>query len=175
MKKLLSIVLSVMMIFAVGAASTTMAMAADQVGSIQTTSKSINVTVEVNGNVSKDITYKKDASDPKKITFTYNGDGDLIGWEFYDEDHNLLVEGVDYEVVSEDGNTITILLTGYEDDVTANAKVKFDNGETTTKKGGKGNNSSKSPKTGAVAAAGIAVAGAGVAILAAMKKKDDAE
>ena len=87
-------------------------------------------------------------------------------------------EGKDYVVTSEEGNSITIeLINGYDGKVVANALV--DNGSETTK-GNKGttkktDKKSTSPKTGAVSAAGIAVAGAGVAMLAALKKKSSDE
>ena len=123
------------------------------------------ITVEVNGNTSKDVTYKADPDDPAIITFTYTGTGTLEGWEF-----NGMVEGVDYQVVSKDGNSITIeLLNGYNSDIDANALVDKDS------EGTKGNGKGKSPKTGAAAATGLAAAGAGAAILLALKKREDAE
>mgnify|MGYP002135164704 CR=1 FL=1 len=88
---------------------------------------------------------------------------------------NLLHEGIDNSDVAEDGNTITIqLINGYEGDVIGNAIVKFQ-GETTTKKAPRKDKKSRSPKTGATMATGLALAGAGAAVLAAMKKKQDAE
>ena len=83
--------------------------------------------------------------------------------------------GKDYKVISVDGNTITIqLINGYEGDVIGNAIVNFQ-GETTTKRAPRKDNKSNSPKTGATMATGLALAGAGAAVLAAMKKKQDAE
>lgn len=167
MKKVLSVILSVMMVFSVFAVSATTVMAA--VGSIESTTKQNTVIVQVNGQTTTDIVYEKDPADPNKITFTYTGDGELIGWEFN------ITEGQEYRVVSEDGDSITIeIINGYDGEVIANAIVKFDDGET-TKKPVKTNGGDKSPKTGVAAASGLAVAGAGAAILAALKKKNDAE
>lgn len=170
MKKLLSVILAVVMVMAISVSSS-VAMAAGTVGSIQsTTKKTPTPSGQVNGQVSPDVSYEKDPSNPNQLTFTYEGDGDLEGWEFPG-----LTEGVDYEIVSEEGNSITIrLINGYDGEVIANAIVKFADGETTTKKVST-NKKPTSPKTGVVSAAGLGVAGAGAAILIAMKKKDDAE
>lgn len=163
MKKFLSILLSAIMLVSVSAVAVN---AFAVVESQETTKASGKVTVEVNGSTSKDVTYKADPDDPAKITFTYTGSGTLQGWEF-----DGLVEGVDYQIVSEDGNSITIeLLNGYDGDINANALVKGG------KKGsGEGSGKGKSPKTGAVAATGLAATGAGAAILLALRKKEDAE
>lgn len=173
MKKVLSVILSVIMAFSVFAVSATTAMAA--VGSIESTSKKNNIIVEVNGQTTTDVVFEVDPNDPNKITFTYTGDGELIGWEFN------ITEGQQYEVISEEGNSITILLiNGYDGEVIARAIIKTNEGgegEETTKKTVKPNSNKgdKSPKTGVAAASGLAVAGAGVAILTALKKKNDAE
>lgn len=170
MKKLISVVLSLIMAMSVCAACVIPVMAADTVLSPSDTTKRTTINVEVNGSTSNDVSYEKDPENDSEITFTYDGDGELIGWEFPG-----LEEGVDYEIISQDGNSITIRLLDDElSDVTANAIVKYDGKTTkaTTKKSDK----SKSPATGAVTGSGLAVAGAGVAILAALKKKsDDAE
>lgn len=164
MKKVISIILSVVMLLSVSVASVN---AFALVGSQESTTKSNKITTEVNGKTSTDVTYEKDPTDPRKITFTYTGDGDLIGWEFPG-----MTEGVDYTVVKEKGNSITILLADdYDGEVIANAIVKQRSTTPTTKK----NEKEKSPDTGAVAAAGVAAMGAGAAILAALKKKEDAE
>lgn len=165
MKKLLSILLAVMMIFAVNA-SATVAMA-DTVNSIESTTKATSTIGKVNGQTSNDVTYERDPDDPNKITFTYIGEGDITGWEFPG-----MTEGVDYRIISQDGNSITIeLLNGYDGDVIGDAQVDFEPGsETTTKKASTGK--STSPATGAVAATGLAAAGVGAAILAAIKKND---
>ncbi|MBQ9531870.1 MAG: hypothetical protein IJR70_07330 [Eubacterium sp.] len=164
MKKLISVLLSVVMLVSVSAVAVN---AFADVQSQETTKTSTKITVEVNGNTTKDVTYKTDPDDPAKITFTYTGSGTLDGWEF-----EGMVEGTDYEIVSQDGNSITIrLLNGYDDEVTANAIVK----EKSTKKSSEGSGKGKSPKTGAATATGLAAAGAGAAILLALRKKEDAE
>lgn len=172
MKKFISVVLSMIMAVSVMAMATIPAMAAV---SPQSTTHARVIGGSVNGSTSNDITYIADANDPNKITFTYNGDGNLTGWEFPG-----LELGVDYEIISEDGNTITILLLDKEIDVVANAIVDFGEGDTTkpaedTTKPAKPDKGETSPNTGAMTATGIAVAGAGIAILAALKKNEDAE
>ena len=174
MKKILSIVLSIVMLASVGILSMPVFAADPVVGSQETvtTPQHNNIIPQVNGKDDKDVTWEWISDNPKQIKFTYNGDGDLTGWTFGD-----LVEGKDYKVISRDGNTITIeLLTDYQGDIVANALVteKTTTAETTTSASSPtSNTSSTSPKTGAVAAAGIAAMGAGVAILTALKKKED--
>lgn len=170
MKKALSVILSVMMVVAACVCTSSVVFAADNVGSIETTARSLDVSVEVNGVVSKDITYDTEKSNPNKIEFTYDGEGELIGWEFPG-----MIEGTDFEIISEEGDSITILVdASYEDEVVANAIVKFASGETTTKKVS-ANDTATSPETGVFAATGLGVAGAGAAVLLAIKKKNDAE
>lgn len=163
MKKLLSVLLAVMMIFAVSS-SATVAMAAT-VNSIETTTKASSTEGRVNGKVSNDVTYERDPDDPNKITFTYIGEGDITGWEFPG-----MTEGVDYNIISQVDNSITIMIiNGYDGDIIGDAQVDFE-GETTTKKASTGK--STSPDTGALAATGLAAAGVGAAILAIIKKND---
>lgn len=175
MKKLLSVLLATMMAFAAVTVTTISAFAADtSVASPETTVVTIEKIGYVNGAPSKLVTYSADENDPTCITFTYTGTGRLIGWEFPE-----LTEDKEYEVVSEEGNSITVqLINGYTGRVIANAIVE-ENGttgaseettaeETTAKK----SESSESPATGSAAAAGIALAGAGAAVLIALRKKD---
>ena len=164
MKKFLSIILSVIMVFSVGLASTSVAMA--KTYSSQETKKPgySTIKVEVNGKPSTDVTYDVDKSNSNKVSFKYNGDGELLGWEFPN-----MTEGKDYTIISEEGNTITILVSeDYEGIVTANAIVKQAGSNNT-----KPNQNSKSPKTGAVTATGLGLTGAGAALLLALKKKDE--
>ncbi len=161
MKKVISIILSLVMLISVSAVAVS---ASAAVLSPESTTKSNKINVEVNGNETTEVIYEKDPQDPTKITFTYTGDGELEGWEFPG-----MTEGEDYIIISEDDNSITIqLINDYDGDVTANAIVK----ETTTKKK-KSNDDRKSPKTGAATATAVAVAGAGVAVLAALRKKSE--
>lgn len=170
MKKLLSVLLATMMAFAAVTVTTISAFAADtSVASPETTVVTIEKIGYVNGAPSKLVTYSADENDPTCITFTYTGTGRLIGWEFPE-----LTEDKEYEVVSEEGNSITVqLINGYTGRVIANAIVE-ENGttgaseETTAKK----SEASESPATGSAAAAGIALAGAGAAVLIALRKKD---
>ena len=129
----------------------------------QTTGYS-TIKVEVNGKPSPDVTYDVDKSNSNKVSFKYDGDGELLGWEFPN-----MTEGKDYTIISEEGNTITILVSeDYEGIVTANAIVKQAGSNST-----KPNKNSKSPKTGAVTATGLGLTCAGAALLLALKKKDE--
>lgn len=171
MKKVISIILSVLLIASVTTVYAVPAFA-KPVQSIESTTnkeKEPDIKGKVNGNPSNDVTWERDPKDPTKITFTYTGNGELVGWEFPG-----MVEGKDYKVISRDGNSITIqLLNGYSGEVVANAVVKDENGETTTSAAPQPNGNSKSPKTGATTATAVAVAGAGIAVLVAMKKKNE--
>jgi hypothetical protein len=138
------------------------------VNSFETTTSAREVSGQVNGQTSNDITYERDAENPNQITFTYNGEGEITGWEFPG-----MTEGVDYTVISQDENSITIEVSeDYDGDIIADviADTEGEDAETTTKKASTGK--STSPNTGAVSLAGLAAAGAGVAILAAIKKND---
>lgn len=182
MKKVLSVLLAVSMIVSVGVSSAVVAMAAPTVASIESTTKRpAPIIGDVNGQTSTDVRYEIDPNDPNKITFTYEGDGELIGWEFLPD---TLLEGKDYRIVSQQGNSITIeLINGYNGDIIANAIVRYPEDEKTTKVPAettkkttvKKNPGNKSPKTGVFTGAGLGVAAAGAAILVALKKKDDAE
>ena len=153
MKKLVSIILSVLMVVAVAAAS----MTAFAVAVESPEKKPTTVITEVNGKPSKSVTYTQDNDSPRVYTFTYTGKGKLIGWEFPG-----MVEGQDYKITSQKGNSITIEVSDdYDGDVIANAIVE----EATTP-----SNDNKSPKTGA-SLAGVAAMGAGAAILAISKKR----
>ena len=163
MKKIISIVLSLVML--VSASALTINAFAEVQSPQSTTKTSSKVTVEVNGSTTKDVTYKQDPEDPTKITFKYKGSGTVEGWEF-----DGMVKGTDYKVIAEDGDSITIqLLNGFDGDIDANALVDKDS------EGTKGNGKGKSPKTGAATATGLAAAGAGAAILLALRKREDAE
>ena len=167
MKKVTSILLSLVMVIALCAMSVSAYAAV--VSPEKPTNPRSNITVQVNGNETSDVVYERDPQDPTKITFTYTGDGELTGWEFPG-----MVEGEDYIIISQDGNSITIqLINDYDGDVVANAIVKEKKGETTTSQQPKPNGNNKSPKTGAATATAVAVAGAGIAVLAALKKRND--
>lgn len=167
MKKLISIILSVMMVLSLGALSVMPVMAAT-VSSEEPVNPGV-VSGQVNGQNSNDVTFVVSPANPMEYTFTYGGNYEFLGWEF-----NGLETG-DYNVVSENGKTITIQLTasGANKSFVANAKVNAPTTPTTptTPSTGDKDTSGKSPSTG-VAIGGIAVAGAGVAMLVALKKRD---
>lgn len=139
----------------------------------------INENFTVNGETSTDITFTP-GKDKNEITFGYTGDGTLEGW-----DTNLdklgLVEGVDYTLTENPDGSITIkfisdkaIACWNNNEIKINAEVSEEE-EPTEKETTKKNDSSKSPNTGisTTAIAGtVAVLGAGVAVLAATKKKD---
>ncbi|MGN0522084.1 MAG: hypothetical protein ACI4IQ_05540 [Eubacterium sp.] len=190
MKKIISVLMAVIMAMSVFAVTMVPAMAADDVLSpTATTAANKKPTLMVNGQVTTtDIIYSPDATNSAKITFTYKGEGTLTGWETNLEDLGL-VEGVDYEITYNDDGSLTIEFISEDaldawnnGEVTVNAVVEFDEDETTTKASEKTtatttkkNESSKSPDTGAsssVVAGAVAVAGAGIAVLAAVKKRE---
>lgn len=155
MKKLLSVILALVMVIAVGAAS--MVAFADNVVS-PTKKPEPTVITQVNGKPSKAVTYTKDSEDPYVYTFTYTGTGKLVGWEF---------PGIKYKVLKREGNSITIeLLEEPTGDIIANALVE----EAAPTPAPTPDNNQKSPQTGA-AFAGVAAMGAGAAILAISKKR----
>lgn len=183
MKKLLSVVLAAIMTVTAFAVSVVPAMAADTVNSpTATTAVDKEPTLMVNGVVTvTDITYSVSGTSVQSVTFRYVGEGTLTGWE-----HNLaelgLVAPNDYTIVYNDDGSMTINFiseAANEDwdngEVVVNALVDFGDGTTavsvdTTK----ANDSSKAPATGmsaSVVAGSVAVACAGIAVLAATKKK----
>lgn len=165
MKKIITILLSIAMLFSVGM-GTTVAMAKDPIISPETTAKTIIIKVTLNGETSHNTSYDRDKNNPNIITFTYTGSGQLVGWDFPDGE-----EGVDFEIISQEGNSITIkVLPNYKGErIWANAIDEFSEDETKQSTTVKKDNGTKSPKTGATA--GIGLAGAGLAILLATKKR----
>lgn len=191
MKKLISVIAAVVMAVSMCAASMSVAYAAPSPQTVPTT-KAVHTNFTVNGVVSVEIKYTEGSTNVNQVTFTYTGSGKLIGWTT-----NLsalgFVEGTDYTITyGEDGSmTIAFLSTGAVDawnnnrvNVNANVAEQTTDAEEPTEeeigdeedvKETSKNESSKSPNTGApsaLAAGSIAVLGAGVAVLAATKKKD---
>ena len=157
MKKLVSILLSVMMVIAVCAMSVS-AFALEPV--VSPSQKEITIITEVNGKPSKDVTAEQDKDNPRVYTFTYTGTGNFKRWEFPGSE-----EGKHYRVISKDGKSIKIeILDGWYGDFTVNAIVEGAPAK---------DDSKKSPKTGAVAALGVAAMGAGAAIIAAVKRREN--
>lgn len=185
MKKLLSVILSIMMVAAISTSFAMQAMAADvNVYSPQGTAISHSVSApRVNKAASNQIKGTPVANGSNQITFTYTGTGELTGWQIIDANGNVVAlnEGAaaaTYKVISLNENSITIEVLDWDawetpDGYTVNAVVT----ETTTAASGTPadtNTSSTSPSTGvaSVAFASVAAAGAGVAALALLKKKD---
>ncbi|MCI9146493.1 MAG: hypothetical protein HFJ97_09110 [Eubacterium sp.] len=178
MKKFLSVMLAAVMAVSVFAVSVIPAMAAPSPTATTATKK--GPTTTVNGAINTiDVTYTPDKNDSNKITFEYTGEGTVVGWT-----NNLAklgyVEGTDFTAVENPDGTYTITLMNADaikdfdnGKVIVDVKVKFDT--TTTSGPTKKNDSSKSPGTGiatTVIAGSIAVAGAGIAVLSATKKRD---
>lgn len=180
MKKVLSILVAAIMTVSVFTLSVVPAFAADVYSPTATTAANKGPSTQVNGvNNTTDITYTPDSKDSNTITFVYTGEGTLTGW-----DENLaalgFVEGEDYTITNNSDGSLTITflsadaIASYENgEVIVNALVDFDTATTTAS--ASTNDSSKSPATGlssAVVAGSVAVACAGVAVLAATKKRD---
>lgn len=167
MKKLISIMLCVMMLIGVCSATTAVAYAAkNPIYSPETTVKHVQITVTLNGESSNHTEYKHDKDNDKVITFTYTGNGTLIGWDF-DNNNPPLVEGVDYRIISQDENSITIELLGDYAGQNFWVNAIDDNPNPSTSKR---NESQKSPDTGS-AVLGLGVMLAGSTILVATRKK----
>lgn len=179
MRKFLSVMLAAVMAVSVFAVTVIPAMAAPS--PVATTATQKGPTTTVNGSTNTtDVTFTPDPNNASKIDFAYTGEGTVEGWS-----NNLgeigFAEGTDYTAVENPDGTYSITFLNDE------AKAAFDNGQvvvnvdvkfaTTTTTAGttKKNDSSKSPSTGAAAsviAGSIAVAGAGIAVLSATKKRD---
>ena len=185
MKKIVSIIIATMMAISMFAVSVP-AMAENVSSPAAVTIADGKVKTTVNGEERQGVTYKINASKPNEVTFTYNGKGTLKSWS--DNLSSLgLVEGTDYTItVNKDGSeTISFISqkAWNNGSVVVNAVVDFDEATTKASKESKEkttkakkNTSSKSPATGAssaVLAGGVAAAGAGIAVLAAMKKKEN--
>lgn len=194
MKKIIAIIVSAVMAFSAVAATSVTAMAANVSSPAAKTLQNDKVTITVNGENRQGGTYKVGTTDTKEVTFSYNGEGTLTGWK--DNLESLgLVAGTDFTRTNNADGTYTIkFITDKAIDiwnsgtVIVDAVVDFgdettttevpdseENDETTTSKAKK-NTSSKSPSTGvstSLVAGTVAAAGAGFAVLAAMKKKED--
>ena len=179
MKKLLSVLLAVIMSVSVMAIASVSAFAVESPTATTTPDRDLHF--QVNGQESEDVKWTFDDTDlPYTAEFEYVGPGTLKGWEDNMEDLGF-VEGVDFtRSMDKNGKYTLKFLTeeagqAFRDGkVIVNAIVVFDDGTTTTVQVTT-DDSSKSPSTGiatSVIAGSIAVAGAGVAVLSATKKKD---
>lgn len=170
MKKLVSVLLSIMMVVAVGAMSIVPAMAATSSNiTVGSGDQTFTASGAVNGQpTTSDVTIKVSDSDSYEVRFDYVGKDEFIGWEI------IGLEEGEYTIVKKEGTTLIIKVdpsvAATKREFTANAitKKSANSGSTTT---GNTDKSGTSPSTGA-SVAGVAVAGAGVALLAALKKKD---
>ena len=168
MKKLISVLLSAVMMICACSLSAFPVMAA-YVGSIETTSKTILIEVTVDGKESVHGKYHTTDNPEEKgyvveIEFTYDGDAPLKYWEVPG-----LTEGEDYVIVSQEGNKIVIGIIDEDVDyILANAVT----GDTKSSTSAKVNTDRKSPNTGAGAfAVALSAAGAGASVLCALRKK----
>ena len=178
MKKLLSVIISVIAVATLTASFAVPAMAAVNVYSPEA------VVIEhqandpsVNKMPSNQVTGSQQAPGSNIVEFTYTGSLELIGWNLVDKNGNeipLSKTAESYRIVSQDGNKLVIEILDWSyfespDGYTINAIVKGAETES-----GKKDDSSKSPSTGvaSVAFASVAAMGAGVALLSLSKKKD---
>ncbi len=169
MKKLVSVLLSIMMVVAVGAMSVVPAMAATSSNiTVGSGDQTFTASGAVNGQLTtSDVTIKVSDSDSYEVRFDYVGKDEFIGWEI------IGLEEGEYTIVKKEGTTLIIKVdpsvAATKREFTANAitKKSANSGSTT----GNTDKSGTSPSTGA-SVAGVAVAGAGVALLTALKKKD---
>lgn len=169
MKKLVSVLLSIMMVVAVGAMSVVPAMAATSSNiTVGSGDQTFTASGAVNGQLTtSDVTIKVSDSDSYEVRFDYVGKEEFLRWEIVG-----LEEG-EYTIVKKEGTTLIIKVdpsvAATKREFTANAitKKSANSGSTT----GNTDKSGTSPSTGA-SVAGVAVAGAGVALLTALKKKD---
>ncbi len=173
MKKLISVLLSIMMIVAVGAISVVPAMAANSSNiTVGSGDQKFTASGAVNGQpTTSDVTIKVSDSDSYEVRFDYVGKEEFLRWEIVG-----LEEG-EYTIVKKEGTTLIIKVNPSvaeaKREFTANAitKKSANSGSTTKPSTGNTDKSGTSPSTGA-SVAGVAVAGAGVALLTALKKKD---
>lgn len=170
MKKLVSVLLSIMMVVAVGAMSVVPAMAATSSNiTVGSGDQTFTASGAVNGQPAtmEEVTVTVNPSDKYEVTFEYVGKDEFIGWEI------IGLEEGEYTIVKKEGTTLIIKVdpsvAATKREFTANAitKKSANSGSTT----GNTDKSGTSPSTGA-SVAGVAVAGAGVALLTALKKKD---
>jgi len=176
MKRVISVLISIIAVFAVSTAFAVPAMAAINVFSPvgEVIVHEVN-NPTVNNKSSNTVKGSQVSNGSNQVSFIYTGDGDFQGWELVDKNGNkipLSENDPAYKIIKNDGKQLIIEIIDWSlfespDGYTVNAVVKGDSASGTK------NESSKSPSTGAasVAFASIAAAGAGASILA-LKKKD---
>lgn len=177
MRKLVSVLISIIAVFAVSTAFAVPAMAAINVYSpIGESIVHEANSPTVNGKPSNQISGSQVSNGSNQITYIYSGNGNFKGWELIDKNGNsipLSNNNPSYKIINNNGKTLTLEILDWSyfespDGYTVNAIVEDVAAEPSKK-----DDSSKSPSTGAVsiALASMAAAGAGAAILA-VKKKD---
>lgn len=166
MKRFISIILSALILVS-ALATSALAFAKDPVISPETTSEHIHVVVTLHGKDSNHTSFHYNKKDGTYV-FKYTGSGNLIGWDF-DYNNPPLVEGVDYEIISQEGNTIVIkILPGYKGEkfwVNAVDDLPPEGSETER------NNSQKSPNTGDLFTIATCSIGLGMALVGITKKR----
>lgn len=177
MKKLLSVIISLIAVAALCVSMAVPAMAEVNVYSPEA------VVIEhkandptVNKKPSNQVSGAQQNPGSDIVVFTYTGTAELLGWNLIDKDGNeipLSTTAASYRIVSQEGKTLVLEILDWSyfeapDGYTVNAIVKESVPE------GSKDTSSKSPSTGAasIAIASVAAAGAGAALLALTKKKD---
>ena len=182
MKKILSVLISVIAAVSVCAAFAVPVSAAIHVYSPQGVAivHSANDPL-LNGQPTTQVSGAQVSAGSNQLVFTYSGTAKLSGWNLIDKNGNAValsdVSDV-CRVVSQDGNTLTIEIldwsafespNGYTVNALAETEGTTSSETTTVNK----DDSATSPDTGvSVAAAAVCAAGAGAAILALSKKKD---
>lgn len=182
MKKVISVLISVIAAVSVCAAFAVPASAAIHVYSPQGVAivHSANDPL-LNGKPSTQVSGSQVSAGSNQLVFTYSGIATLSDWNLIDKDGkavDLSAVSSACKVISQDGNTLVIEVLDWSafespDGYTVNALAEVEgttSGETTTVDK---DDSATSPDTGvSVAAAAVCAAGAGAAILALTKKKD---
>lgn len=181
MKKVISVLISVIAAVSVCAAFAVPASAAIHVYSPQGVAVVHTANDPLlNGKPTTQVSGSQVSAGSNQLVFTYSGTAALSGWNLIDKDGKAVdlssVSSV-CKVISQDGKTLVIEVLDWSafespDGYTVNALAAegTTSGETTTVDK---DNSATSPDTGvSVAAAAVCAAGAGAAILALTKKKD---
>lgn len=188
MKKLISVLISVIAAVSVCAAFAVPASAAIHVYSPQGVAimHSANDPL-LNGQPTTQVSGAQVSAGSNQLVFTYSGTAMLSGWNLIDSNGNAIALSAVSDacrIVSQEGNTLTIEILDWDafespDGYTVNVLVETEgtegttSGQTTETTTVNKDDSATSPDTGvSVAAAAVCAAGAGAAILALSKKKD---
>lgn len=185
MKKLISVLISVIAAVSVCAAFAVPASAAIHVYSPQGVAimHSANDPL-LNGQPTTQVKGAQVSAGSNQLVFTYSGTAKLSGWNLIDSNGNAVAFSAVSDackIVSQEGNTLTIEILDWAafespNGYTVNALAATEGttaGQATETTTVNKDSSATSPDTGvSVAAAAVCAAGAGAAILALSKKKD---